>query len=141
MVAGVPHQLTFAERRDYNRSDPRDGITVSVRLSTGHAAVDLTASVDTGASYCIFERGHGELLGLDIEAGRLEVLGTATGTFEAYGHALTLTTFGYSFDVMVYFAGHEEFRRNVLGRRGWLDQVRLGLIEYEGKLYVSNYNE
>ena len=29
----------------------------------------------------------------------------------------------------VYFAAHEAFTRNVLGRRGWLDQVRLGLVE------------
>ena len=38
------------------------------------------------------------------------------------GHALTLETLGYSFDVTVYFAAHESFTRNVLGRRGWLDQ-------------------
>ena len=52
---------------------------------------------------------------------------------------LTLETLGYSFDVTVYFAAHENFTRNVLGRRGWLDQVRLGLIEYESKLYLSRY--
>jgi hypothetical protein len=59
----------------------------------------------------------------------------------AYGHTVTVETLGYSFDVTVYFAAHESFTRNVLGRRGWLDQVRLGLIEYEGKVYLSRYNE
>ena len=28
-----------------------------------------------------------------------------------------------------------------LGRRGWLDQVRLGIVEYESKLYLSRYGE
>jgi hypothetical protein len=63
------------------------------------------------------------------------------GSFDAYGHTVTLETLRYSFDVTVYFAAHEGFRRNVLGRRGWLDQVQLGIVEYEGKLYLSRYNE
>jgi len=32
-------------------------------------------------------------------------------------------------------------QRNVLGRRGFMEQVRLGLIDYEGKLYLSSYDE
>lgn len=63
------------------------------------------------------------------------------GSFDAYGHMVSLETLGYSFDVTVYFAAHESFTRNVLGRRGWLDQVRLGLVEYESKLYLSRYSE
>lgn len=63
------------------------------------------------------------------------------GSFDAYGHTLTLETLGYSFDVTVYFAAHESFTRNVLGRRGWLDQVRLGIVEYEGRLYLNRYDE
>ena len=54
---------------------------------------------------------------------------------------LTLETLGYSFDVTVYFAVNESFTRNVLGRRGWLDQLRLGIVEYESKLYLSRYDE
>ena len=50
-------------------------------------------------------------------------------------------TLGSSFDVTVYFAAHESFTRNVLGRRGCLDQVRLGIVEYESKLYLSRYGE
>jgi hypothetical protein len=63
------------------------------------------------------------------------------GSFDAYGHMLTLEALRYSFDVTVYFAAHESFRRNVLGRRGWIDHLRLGIIEYESKLYLSRYSE
>ena len=76
---------------------------------------------------------------LEVEAGDPLRLTTITGTFDSYGHMLTLETLGYSFDVTVYFAANENFKRNVLGRRGWLDQVRLGLIEYESKRYLSRY--
>jgi hypothetical protein len=42
---------------------------------------------------------------------------------------------------MVYFAAHEGLPRNVLGRRGWLDHVRLGLVDHDAKLYMSGYEE
>jgi hypothetical protein len=40
-----------------------------VVLRNGEEAIDLLAFVDTGASNCLFEREHGELLGLEIETG------------------------------------------------------------------------
>lgn len=52
-----------------------------------------------------------------------------------------LTTLGFSFDMMVYFAQDVVFKRNVLGRRGRLDQGRLGLIDYDGKIYLSRDDE
>ena len=137
----MSHELIFGEMHNYSASSPSDGVTLPVALSTGPNSVQLTASVDTGASFCIFERGYGEALGLDIEAGMLTHVRTAAGMFDAYGHMLALTTLNYSFDIMVYFAKEESFMRNVLGRRGWLDHVRLGLVDYEGKLYLSKYDD
>jgi len=96
--------------------------------------------LDTGAAFCVFERGYAETLGLAVETGTPRRFSTAVGSFDAHGHMLTLETLGYSFDVTVYFAAEESFNRNVLGRRGWLDQVRLGIVEYEGKLFLSRYN-
>jgi len=81
------------------------------------------------------------MLGLDVESGSLLRIGTVTGAFDAYGHTVTLETLGYAFDVTVYFAADESFSRNVLGRRGWIDRLRLGLIEYQSKLYLSRYHE
>ena len=61
--------------------------------------------------------------------------------YSGAGGISVLVTLRYSFDVTVYFAAHESFTRNVLDRRGWLDQVRLGLVEYQSKLYLSRYDE
>jgi hypothetical protein len=137
----VTYDFTFDELYDYSRSSPRDGIPLSVTLSAGNSAVHLTASLDTGASNCIFERGYGELLGLDVDAGEPLVFRTATSTFKAFGHAVPLSTRGCSLDVIVYFAALEGFGRNVLGRHGWLNHVRLGLVDYECKMYLSRYEE
>ena len=134
----MPHQLSFVVRHDYSASS---AIIIPARLRVGNLFTDADAYLDTGSTFCVFKRDYADVLGLDLEAGDSIRINTATGTFTAYGHALTLETLGYSFDTAIYFAAHEAFARNVLGRRGWLDQVRIGLVEYEGKLYVSRYEE
>ena len=133
----MSHLLNFEHVYRYDMD--RVGITVNVELRLLDLAVTFDAQVDTGASFCIFQRQYGEALGIDIERGDRVVVGTATGTFIVYGHMVTLSTVGLEFDSMVFFASHEGFRRNVLGRNGWLNKVRFGLIEYEGKLFLSQY--
>jgi hypothetical protein len=40
---------------------------------------------------------------------------------------------------MVFFAENESFNKNVLGRITWLDNLVFGLVEQEGKIYLSKY--
>ena len=42
------------------------GITVPVTISIGDSDAVFDAKVDTGSTYCVFQRWHGELLGMDI---------------------------------------------------------------------------
>ena len=134
----MTYDFSFEVVHDYSAAI---AIRVPVTLRLGNDETNFNAYVDTGSSFCVFKRGQAETLGIDVESGTLLRIDTVTGGFDAYGHMLTLETLGYSFDVTVYFAAHENFTRNVLGRRGWLDQVRLGLIEYQSKLYLSRYSE
>lgn len=90
---------------------------------------------------CIFERYYGERLELDVETGTPIEIGTATGSFRAYGFELTLSVLDIETVSTVYFAESEYFDRNVLGRIGWLDRMKLGLIEQEGKLFLSECKE
>jgi hypothetical protein len=76
---------------------------------------------------------------LDIEKGLIQRVGTATGIFVVFGFRLTLRVEDFEFDSLVYFAEDENVRRNVLGRNGWLELVKIGLVDYEGKLYLSHY--
>ena len=133
------HLLEFDTLHNYGTD--KESIEISVTLRLGERTVSFPAQLDTGATFCVFERSYAETLGLSVESGMPLRFSTAMGSFDAYGHMLTLEALGYSFDVTVYFAAHESFRRNVLGRRGWIDHVRLGLIEYESKLYLSRHSE
>lgn len=117
-----------------------DGITVEVVLSANGQGTRLLAKIDTGAADCIFEQTYAELLGIEIGSGDRKTFGTATGSFTAFGHSVTVSTLDLEFDAFVYFVDNPGFNRNVLGRNGWLNRIRLGLIDYDGKLYLSDYN-
>jgi len=41
----------------------------------------------------------------------------------------------------VYFFTDPSIRKNVLGRQGWLDRIRLGLIDHDQELYLAAYDE
>jgi len=133
----VAHTLTFDTLHIYDAGE--DGILLTVELQSGTARARVLAKLDTGASFCIFQREHGEALGLDIESGTPQRVGTTTGSFLTYGHEVTLTSLGLSFTATVYFAALYGFSRNVMGRRGWLDRTQVGIVDYEGQLFVSRY--
>lgn len=48
--------------------------------------------------------------------------------------------FDLSFESIVYFFADESIRKNLLGRNGWLDRVRLGVVHYDRELYLSRYD-
>ncbi len=103
--------------------------------------VDLLAKLDTGSTYCIFERNYASLLNLDLTSGMPERILTATGAFRAYGHEVTVCVFDVEWQALVYFAEHESFSVNVLGRIGFLDRLRIALVDYEELLYLGPYGQ
>jgi len=133
----MPEILEFDVLHEYSLF--KVGITVEAILHNGSLSVDVEARIDTGSTYCVFERHHGEGLDLDIESGTPVDISTATGSFRAYGHELILTVLGIETVSTVYFTESDSFDRNILGRIGWLDRVKLGLIEQEGKLFLSEH--
>jgi hypothetical protein len=126
--------------RTHSYSPSTDGISLPVILSSGLERVKLLAYVDTGAGNCLFERKHGELLNLDVEAGAPRAFRTATGRVEAFGHLVAMEILDLKFDSVVYFFADERINKNLLGRIGWLDRIRLGLIDHDGELYVAPYD-
>ena len=118
--------------------DPARGIQLPVRLELGDRSIRLVAYVDTGAGYCMFQSEYAELLGLELTQGmQIEVTPAGGGVIEAYGHTVVIEVLDQRVESMVYFTNHPGFRRNVLGRQGWLHHFKFGLIHYESKLYLG----
>ncbi len=135
----MSYELSFGRMLAYDAGQP--GITLNVALKLSGESVPCEAKIDTGSFFCVFARTIGEQLGLDIEGGVHQFIGTVTGTFVIYLHEVNLSVAGFELDALVGFAADASFGRNVLGRRGFLEQVVLGLNDYEGKLYLSRYDE
>jgi hypothetical protein len=91
-------------------------------------------------NFVLFERGYGELLEIPIEQGERMVLRTVNSQFTAYGHEVTVRVLDLEFHFMAYFPESREIRRSLLGRKGWLLQVRLAIIDYDQILYLSRYD-
>lgn len=131
--------LGFSDRLSYGRYDE---VTVGIFLSSDPSTrIAIEAKVDTASRFCIFQPRHAFLLGFDLETGVKISIRTAAGSFIAYGHEVTLTVSDIEWDAVVYFAEMENFPVNVVGRVGFLDHLRIGLVDYERLLYINSYDD
>ncbi|HYE75573.1 MAG TPA: hypothetical protein VEF04_19680 [Blastocatellia bacterium] len=135
----MPFHLTFAQKSHYDSQS--SGISVEVTLQRGSETAITAAKIDTGAQFCLFARQIGEDLEINIETGWRIELQTLVGSLVAYGHEVTLEVLGLTFSTVVYFAEDEYMKRNLLGRQGWLQLVKLAIIDYNSEIYLSPYNE
>jgi predicted aspartyl protease len=133
----MPVSLAFDAAHHY--ADALDGIEVPITLCIGRQSVELLAKLDTGAAHCIFERRYAEMLGVDVDSGRLQRFRTVAGSFAAYEHEVAIQTLGIEFSAVVFFAQDSTFNRNFLGRSGWLDRLRIAIVDYDRLLFVSPY--
>ena len=129
--------LEFELAHEYEST--ADGILVPVRIVQSGKSVELTARLDTGAAHCLFHRSYSDLLDIAWDAGLPQTYRTIVGNFRAYGHELTLHTWDLQCSAMVYFHESGSPNSNYLGRAGWLDRVRLGLIHYDQRILVARY--
>lgn len=106
---------------------------VATNLRSSHTSI-------RGATYCLFQREYGELLGLNVEAGQRLVFSTVAGSVEAYGHVVTLECLGLTMESTVFFFANERIQKSVLGRNGWLNRIRLGLVDHDRYLFLAPYD-
>jgi hypothetical protein len=135
----MAYQLDFDHF--YRDELDRGAIFLPVNLHSGSLQTSLEAQIDTGASCCVIGREFGESLDLDIESGYRQEIGTVTGAFTAYGHTVIVSVLGLDFEAVVYFAAARDLTRNVLGRAGWLDRVRLGIVYHDSEVYLSSHGQ
>lgn len=131
-------QITFTEEWRYE--DDELGIPLQVTLTYAGRTIEVTAKVDTGAAVCVFSNDVGLALGIPVEQGIPQRLGGMTGSLEAFGHEVTLQTGNITMQSLIYFAKYPGLPRNLLGRQGWLRNLKLGVIDYDNLLYLSAYS-
>lgn len=117
-------------------------IAFSILISSdSQTFYEVGVKLDTGSTFCVFHRQYAEMLGLDVERRTPQRMRAATGTFLAYGHDILISVEGIEWHATVFFAEDEFFPVNVVGRVGFLDRLRIGLVDYEQTLYLSAYHD
>lgn len=132
------YRLEFTRAYDYLWAE--ESVSVPVVLRAGGNEVPVSASVDTGASFCVFGAEIASSLGLDLTSGIRLRFRTANSTFDAYGHEVEINSLGVTVLAVVYFFADPAIDTNVLGRTGWLDRVRMGLIHHDNRIYLAPYD-
>ena len=59
---------------------------------------------------------------------------------DTFGHVIQMEVLELKFESMVYFFADLHILKNLLGRIGWLDRVRLGLVDHDRELYLATYD-
>ena len=101
---------------------------LDVSLIGPEGADDLIAIIDTGAKYCLFSGDRASSIGIDLTAGRREILSGLAGQLSAWVHHVELEILGTRFQCEVAFS-EQPIPRELLGRHTFLTQVRVGFRE------------
>jgi hypothetical protein len=130
-------QLEFGESFCYASTE--NVIWIPILLRSGQSSVSVRACIDTGSTYCIFESDLAIELRIDLTSGVRSKFRTANSSFEAFGHEVEIVAKGVTTHSTVYFFADPTIKKNVLGRNGWLDRVRFGLVHHESLLYLDTH--
>jgi Aspartyl protease len=135
----VPHEIIYHHRLAYDISQAE--IILPVIIDANGHRHSVTAALDTGATLCVFQREIAESLGIAVEEGIKGYVSAMGTVLRVYGHEATLTIGDLAVNLFIYFPEFQMIPRNLLGRQGFLQRLRLGLNDYEGLLYLSPYND
>ena len=58
---------------------------------------------------------------------------------KTFGHVVSMEVLEIELESTAYFFADQGIKKNLLGRAGWLDRIRLGLVDHDQLLYVAEY--
>lgn len=124
----MSHRVSFAHEFQFRYLQHDLFPVLDVTLIGPSGEDDLIAILDTGAKYCFFNGVRAASIGIELAAGRLEVLSGLSGQLIARIHEVDLQILGTTFRCEVAFSEHP-IARELLGRHTLFNQVRLGFRE------------
>jgi len=120
--------------------DRDTGISVAVFLTYGDKTEKVSAKLDTGADFCVFTHDVALQLGIPLDTGLKKTFDTSGGLVDAYGHEVSIKSFGHEHAAIVFFAATPGHRRNLLGRQRWIRNFGIALFDYDSALYLQPIN-
>lgn len=97
---------------------------IPIKIKYNDVSVGYEVLVDSGADLCIFDAEIGELLGIDIESGRKNVVGGIAGQTASYfTHQVEIEVGGWPYEIEAGFLPRVAggFNYGVVGQKGFFD--------------------
>jgi len=138
-----PHALSFSVAFNYSRlARTSRGVFVQATLATAaYSTWDINVRIDSASSYSVFGRQWTDVLGLDWISGDPLRISTATGTFQARLHEVTISLLDFEWTAAIAFAEWEtttpSYARDVLGLTGFFDRFIVAIDESSETLYLE----
>lgn len=132
-------QLHFSVSRRFKTTAL--GIIIPCALEYNALLAGFEAKVDPGSEYCLFARELADELGIEVLEGPPVRLSTLTGGLTANAHTVILHTLGLRFESLVLFHPAYGADRNLLGRRGWLNNLHMALTMDDEMIHLKSLAE
>lgn len=115
---------------------------IPVEFNYGNEKARHEVLVDSGADMNIVSAEIGEILGIDVEAGKKDYVGGITGGGMPYFiHSITLRVGGWAFtDIPVGFMPDmPKLGYGVVGQQGFFDLFKITFDQYKGEIELKPY--
>jgi len=101
--------------------------------------VRYEALIDSGADFNIFNAEIGELLGINVRAGKkMQFSGIAGEPFEVYLHNLIIEVGGWQYKIVAGFSYEiSPYGFGILGQKGFFDLFRVKFIFSKGIIEIT----
>jgi hypothetical protein len=138
-----PQTLSFSVAFNYSAlARTSRGVFVQVTLASGVASTwDINVRIDSASSYSVFGRQWTDALGLEWDSGDPLTIATATGTFQARLHEVTISLLDFEWTAAVAFAEWEtaprSYARDVLGLTGFFDRFLVAIDDASETVYLE----
>ncbi len=112
---------------------------IPIGLLLNGKLIRYEALIDSGADFNIFNAEIGELLGLNVRAGkRKEFSGIIGKPFEVYFHNLTLEVGGWQCKIIAGFSYEiSPYGFGILGQKGFFNLFRIKFIFSKGIIEIT----
>ena len=97
---------------------------IPIKIKNKDRFVSYEVLIDSGADLCIFDAEIGELINLDVESGKREIVGGIAGqTAEYFIHPVEIEVGGWLYKIEAGFLRRVAggFNYGVVGQRGFFD--------------------
>ena len=95
---------------------------IPIGLEHNNIYVHTEVLVDSGADRCIFDSQLGEIIGLEVDKGRLDLVEGISGKPEPYyTHTINIMVGGYKYTIQAGFKPNYQWSYGIVGQRGFFD--------------------